>query len=67
MKPADAIRHFGSISKLARALGLAPPTIHDWVNNGEIPESRQYQVQLASNGVLLADKPALRIADKEAA
>ncbi len=60
MTPDQAIQHFGSISKLARALGLANPTIYDWLNAGAIPEPRQYQIELATCGRLQADKPALR-------
>lgn len=60
MTPKQAIKHFGTISKLARALGLSNPSIYDWLNAGEIPEARQYQIELATCGALRADKPALR-------
>lgn len=60
MTPDQAIQFFGSKSKLARAVGAAPSSISEWVANDEIPEGRQYQIELISKGVLLADKPALR-------
>jgi DNA-binding transcriptional regulator YdaS (Cro superfamily) len=61
MTPEQAIHHFGSKAKLASVLGTSLPTIYDWIAAGEIPEGRQYQIELASGGVLKADKPALRL------
>jgi DNA-binding transcriptional regulator YdaS (Cro superfamily) len=63
MTPDQALQHFGSQTKLARALGLAQSTVAEWFANGVIPEARQYQVQLASCGALLADQPALRVGE----
>lgn len=67
MKPEQAIEHFGSKAQLALVLGASLPTIYDWVNAGEIPEARQYQIELATGGALKADKPALRVPLQEAA
>lgn len=54
----DAIQFFGSKAKLAHALGVALPTVYEWED--DIPEGRQYQIELATCGALKADKPALR-------
>lgn len=54
----DAIRFFGSKTRLSSALGVALPTVYEWER--EIPEGRQYQIELATGGALKADKPALR-------
>jgi len=60
MNPKQVIEHFGGIPRVAEALGLKAPTIYDWIEAGEVPEARQYQIEMASNGMLRADKPALR-------
>jgi len=59
----QALDHFGSIPKMARALGVAPPSVYDWIAADAIPEVRQYQIELATDGALKADKPALRYAE----
>lgn len=59
----QALQYFGSIPRLARALGVAPASVYDWLNAGAIPEVRQYQIELATTGALKADKPALRYAE----
>lgn len=59
----QALQHFGGIPKLARALGVAPASVYDWLNAGSVPEVRQYQIELATRGALKADKPALRHAE----
>lgn len=61
MTPAELITFFRTQAASARALGCAQSTIAEWVSAGAIPESRQYQVQLATRGQLKADQPALRI------
>jgi DNA-binding transcriptional regulator YdaS (Cro superfamily) len=60
MSPKTVIEFYGGLSATARALGCKPQTVSEWVDNGEVPEGRQYQIELATNGALRADKPALR-------
>lgn len=60
MTPKDAINFFHGASRLARALGCGPSTVGAWDADGEIPEARQYQIELATGGRLKADLPALR-------
>lgn len=60
MTPEAAIKHFGTQTKLAQALGLAQSSVAEWAANQSIPLSRQYQIELATNGQLKADQPALR-------
>ena len=67
MSPKQVIEHFGGIPKTAQALGLKPPSIYDWLETGEVPEARQYQIEMATSGALRADKPALRVQIQEAA
>ena len=52
----DAIKHFGSKTKLAAALGIHPSAVTQW---GEtIPTTRQYQLQVISKNKLKADRKA---------
>lgn len=49
----DAINYFGSKSKLAKAVGVAPASVSVW---GElVPEKNAMRLQLASEGVLQYD------------
>lgn len=60
----QSIAYFGTISEMARALGVKPPSISEWKDG--IPETRQYQIELATKGKLKADVPALRVGRKAA-
>lgn len=60
MTPKSVLQHFGSQAEIARALGLSQPSVFEWFASGEIPDTRQYQIELATGGQLRADKPALR-------
>lgn len=52
MTKKKAIEHFGSISALARALGVTYEAVRQW---GEvIPELRQYQIERLTGGSLKA-------------
>lgn len=48
----DAIKHFGSKTKLAVALGIKPSAVTQWGDS--VPESRQYQIQVMTKGKLKA-------------
>ena len=60
MTPNDLLEYFGSKAEIARAFGIEPPSITDWFSTGEVPETRQYQAELATNGKLRAARPADR-------
>lgn len=61
MTPNQVIEHFGTQEAAAVALGLEQPSIAGWVKSGEVPEVRQYQIELATEGKLRASIPALRV------
>ena len=42
--------------KLAERLGITQGSVGDWVANGYIPWPRQFQIQIATGGELLADE-----------
>ncbi|MGI9565237.1 Cro/CI family transcriptional regulator [Pseudomonas fulva] len=56
MKTRDAANHFGSKKKLAEALGIQPSAVTMW--GDVVPISRQYQLQILSNGKLVAEAKA---------
>ena len=51
----DAIvAHFGSKSKLARALGIKPQSVNDWRIKGVIPSGAAIKIEVLSEGKFLA-------------
>lgn len=60
MTPQQLLDHFGTQIEIARVLGVKPPSVAEWFENGEIPDGRQYQAELATGGKLTADRPANR-------
>ena len=54
MTTQEAIDHYGGIKKLADALSIWPQAIYKWQADG-IPLSRQYELQIKTNGALMAD------------
>ncbi|HDR2893561.1 TPA: helix-turn-helix domain-containing protein [Enterobacter asburiae] len=49
----DAIDHFGSKAKLAKALEVSQPAVSRWGNR--VPEKRAARLSLMTNGVLVYD------------
>jgi DNA-binding transcriptional regulator YdaS (Cro superfamily) len=60
MTPQDLLSHFKTQSAIAKALGCAQSSVSEWFDAGRIPEGRQYQIELATDGALRASRPALR-------
>lgn len=65
MTPAEAVDYFKTQTALAAALTedgwrCSPQAVGQWVENGKIPEGRQYQIQAITHG-------ALKVGDTEAA
>lgn len=48
MKTADVAAHFGGKKKLAEALGIQPSAVSMW--GQDVPEARQYQIQVITKG-----------------
>jgi hypothetical protein len=54
MTTQEAIEHYGSVKKLADALGIWPQVIYTW---GEAPPmARQYELEVKTGGTLRADR-----------
>lgn len=57
MKTAKAIKFYGSHKRLAEALGIKPPSVHEW---GEYPpEGKQILLERLTAGKLKAEPGAL--------
>ncbi len=56
MTTSEAIAFFRSAANLARALGVTPGAISQWVKTDVLPEGRQYQVEILTGGALKADR-----------
>jgi hypothetical protein len=54
MKTEEAIAHYGTLKKLADALGVWPQVIYQWGDTP--PMGRQYELEVKTSGVLKADK-----------
>lgn len=52
MKKNEAIGHFGSVVKLAEALGIKPQAVSQWGEH--IPMRRAYEIERITNGKLKA-------------
>jgi DNA-binding transcriptional regulator YdaS (Cro superfamily) len=53
VKTEDAIQHFGSAAKLARALGIWKTAVSQW--GDEVPPRRAFELERLTDGVLKAD------------
>ncbi len=53
MTKSQAIKHFGSITALAKALGVTYEAVRQWA---DVPELRQYQIERITKGALKAGK-----------
>ncbi len=54
MNITDVIHHFGGKTKTARELGISYQAVQQWVEANKIPITRQYQIQVVTNGALKA-------------
>jgi transcriptional repressor of cell division inhibition gene dicB len=57
MRTKDVINHFGSQAAVARALGIAQPSVANWPD--EPPPLRQLQIERLTAGRLRADPSIL--------
>lgn len=57
MKTEEAIAYYGSLKKLADVLDVWPQVIYQW--GGKPPMSRQYELEVKTEGTLKADRQAV--------
>lgn len=53
MKTADAIKHYGSKTKIAQALGITRGAVSQWGEN--VPEAQAMKLERLTGGVLSAE------------
>lgn len=53
MTKSQAIKHFGSVSALAKALRVTYEAVRQW---DDVPELRQYQIERLTMGALKAEQ-----------
>lgn len=53
MTKTEVIEYFGGVQQTADALGIRYQSVREWPENG-VPEGRQYQIQVISEGQLKA-------------
>lgn len=53
MKKQQVIDHFGSVRAVSDALGITYQSVREWPE--EVPEGRQFQIQVITNGQLTVD------------
>jgi hypothetical protein len=53
MTKSQAIKHFGSVSALAKALRVTYEAVRQW---DDVPELRQYQIERLTLGALKAEQ-----------
>jgi len=51
----EVLDHFGGINETAKALGITYQAVKQWTDRGQVPEGRQFQIQLLTGGALVAD------------
>ena len=51
----EVIAYFQGPACTARALETTPQNISGWIAEGEIPRCRQYEIQVKTHGVLIAE------------
>lgn len=56
MKIKQVIEHFGGVSETAKALSITYQAVQQWVDKGDVPEGRRWQIQAMSNGALKAEE-----------
>ncbi|HAI34260.1 MAG TPA: Cro/Cl family transcriptional regulator [Alcanivorax sp.] len=55
MKKSEVIEFFGGVQQTADALGIRYQSVREWPEEG-VPEGRQYQIQVLTQGELKADQ-----------
>lgn len=57
MTPQDLLKHFKTQRAIADFFGLGTSTVSEWFQAGVIPAGRQYEAQVRTAGLLMADVP----------
>jgi DNA-binding transcriptional regulator YdaS (Cro superfamily) len=51
----EVLDHYGGVAPLAKALGISYQAVNQWVEKGQVPEGRQWQIQSMTDGALTVE------------
>jgi len=57
MKPIDLLEFYKNQRAIALRLGITEQAVGHWFRIGDIPEGRQYQLEIMHEGAIKADRP----------
>jgi hypothetical protein len=60
MTPSQVLEHYKTHAEIARVLGCRQSSVAEMFEKDQVPEGRQYQIELATRGKLRAELPADR-------
>lgn len=60
MKPSEVLEHYKTQAEITRVLGCRQSSVAEMFEKDQVPDGRQYQLELATKGKLKADLPADR-------
>jgi len=46
MHPNKLIEHWGTVKAAAKAIGVTPGAIYQWIDAGRVPKLRAFQIQV---------------------
>jgi hypothetical protein len=50
MDPRKVVKHWGSVKATAKALGVKPQAIYNWLYAKSVPKLREYQIRSLMRG-----------------
>lgn len=59
MRARELVDHFGGLTAAAKAMGVKPPSVSEWLDKDEVPLGRQCQAEIITSGKLKADRSQL--------
>lgn len=57
----QVIEHFGSITAVAKALGIKPPSVHEWTTRKRVPWLSQLEIEEITKGKLRHNPEAIPV------
>jgi|GEM_PF-657368 len=66
MTPQDVYEQYGSGYKFWKATGMSASSLHNWFEQGFVPEASQYKLERLTKGALKVDMESIDKMDKKA-
>lgn len=55
MSPEEVLKYYGSKYRFGKETGISPPSLHNWLRWGYIPENQQCKIEVITKGALKAE------------